>query len=224
MEIMKFSRGKIVMFGSSALATLALSPSAAIGAALRRLRPNTSGLTVINYSDGVGLNDQYGNSILRMHVNASAQTISSVFGTHTWTIPANLSPGFTYTPVAGYTMSLPSEGYGKYQTSNTSGTVSTPAQTNSPINAYDSFQGSKTVAYTPQQWPGGGSGSGGPAPMDMACVDSVINFISAGIMLLAASASYVDGPELWGVDFWMMMSAWGYFVSSYGQMLQSCGG
>ena len=142
METGKFTRGKIILVGSSALASLALSKAGALAGVARR----NSTPTVANYSDGVGLIDQSGGSLIRIHW--TQDTVWAEGGGQLWTMSkAAVRQGFAFNPATGVTISLPRNGYGQYVTPAGSGNATVPTQNDAPINVYDSeMGGQQTVA------------------------------------------------------------------------------
>src|ERR1700730_4728050 len=169
MEVKKFSRGQIILFGSSAIAA-GLTPAAAFA----RLRRNTA--SVVNYPDGVGLVDQNGNSLLRLRWGNGM--VSAEGGGQLWSIPVGAQPGYTYNPVPGVTIAITNNGYAQYRTNSGAGNTSAPPQKNAPLTVYDSeLGGSQVVGHMPKEWPGGGKG--GPHPLDIQCVLAIANFAAA---------------------------------------------
>ena len=214
MEVKKFSRGQIILFGSSAIAA-GLTPAAAFA----RLRRNTA--SVVNYPDGVGLVDQNGNSLLRLRWGNGM--VSAEGGGQLWSIPVGAQPGYTYNPVPGVTIAITNNGYAQYRTNSGAGNTSAPPQKNAPLTVYDSeLGGSQVVGHMPKEWPGGGKG--GPHPLDIQCVLAIANFAAAALALAGALGEFLGGPIAWGPALWSLLGAAGWYSTADAAMQLACGG
>ena len=222
MDAMRISRGRLLAAGAgvAALGAFVGSPALAKRGVIH-VQPLQSGRTIVHYPDGIGLDDQNGNSIVRLKMDVPSQSASVISTGGTWTIPASPSPGFSYSPIPGVTMGLPSNGFGTYKSANGYGSITAPNMLGAAISQYDSLAGRQIIGYIPQQWPGRNPGR--PSPNDfLNCAVAVINLIGAICACIAADASFLGGPLTWGPDFWLFMAAVAYLVAAWGEFLQQC--
>jgi hypothetical protein len=223
MEISKFTRGRIIMVGSSALATLALTPALA---AARAVRPNSLGNSVVTYQDGVGVVNAQGQSVLRVYLSASGTTL--VGAGQTVRGPVKIQPGQQFTLAPGTTVSVTQPSgllVASYANPNGSGWVNAttkPASYND-VNHYNPAWYSSPQHITSIDDRKSGGGGPGPHPLDIpGCILATGLIAIAGVALVESFAQCFLAPWLEPWDITQLALAIGAFEQAAQYWNEQC--